>query len=234
MKPINPEKYASLLRQNKFCQKRNKTNPKMICPLCSSELINKKDAYYYDCDTCKALVKDEKYYISAEEEKARYETHNNDVNDIGYQNFTSPITNYVLNNFNTEHKGLDFGSGTGPVISMMLMKKDYDIVQYDPFFAPNHKLLNNKYDYIFSCEVFEHFHHPQKEIDRLLSLLTNKGYLLIMTMLYNDSIDFSGWNYRNDDTHVFIYRKETIEYIAEEWNLEIEMLTDRLIVLKKA
>lgn len=205
----------------------------MICTLCSSELINKKDEYYFHCDTCKALVKDEKYYITAEEEKARYQTHNNDVNDLGYQNFTMPITNYVIEKFLVDQKGLDFGSGTGPVISSMLMKKGFDIVQYDPFFAPNHTLLSDHYDYIFSCEVFEHFHHPKKEIAKLLSILKRNGSLLIMTMLYNDNIDFRGWNYRNDDTHVFIYRKETIEYIAEEWNLEIDVLTDRLIVLRK-
>ncbi len=205
----------------------------MICTLCSSELINKKDEYYYHCDTCKALVKDKKYYLSAEDEKARYETHNNDINDLGYQNFTMPITQYVLDNFQAEDKGLDFGSGTGPVISSMLQKKDYHIVQYDPFFAPNPELLNSKYDYIFSCEVFEHFHNPQKEIERLLSLLTKNGYLLVMTMLYNNEIDFKGWNYRNDDTHVFIFRKETMEFIEEEYNLEIDVLTDRLIVFRK-
>lgn len=205
----------------------------MNCTLCASALIDKKDACYYNCDLCKALVKDEKYYLTADEEKARYETHNNDVNDIGYQNFTMPITNYVLEKFLPMHKGLDFGSGTGPVISSMLTEKGYNIVQYDPFFAPNKNVLNNRYDYIVSCEVFEHFHKPKIEIDGLISLLNNNGVLLIMTMLYNDQIDFKGWNYRNDDTHVFIYRKETIEYIANENNLEIDILTDRFVVLRK-
>ena len=205
----------------------------MICTLCGSALINKKDEQYFDCGICKALVKDEKHYISAENEKARYETHNNDVNDAGYQNFTSPITSYVLDNFLPEHKGLDFGSGTGPVISSMLMKKDYNIVQYDPFFAPNQSVLNSMYDYIVCCEVFEHFHKPKIEIDRLISLLNIKGILLIMTMLYSEPIDFKLWNYRHDDTHVFIYRKETIEYIASQKKLEIDILTDRFIVLRK-
>ena len=45
----------------------------MKCTLCSSALTNKKDEYYYDCDICKAIVKDKKYYLSAEEEKAIYE-----------------------------------------------------------------------------------------------------------------------------------------------------------------
>ena len=145
-----------------------------------------------------------------------------------------PITNYVLERFLPEHKGLDFGSGTGPVISSMLMKKGYDIVQFDPFFAPGQHVLNSSYDYIVSCEVFEHFFNPKMEIDKLTSVLKVNGMLLIMTCLYNDQIDFKGWNYRNDDTHVFIYRKETIEYIANEKKLEIDVLTDRFIALRKA
>lgn len=205
----------------------------MNCTLCNSELVNKKDDYYYECTVCKGIVKDEKYYLTAAEEKARYETHNNDVNDIRYQNFTSPITNYVFDNFSPKHKGLDFGCGTGPVISSMLMKKNYEIVQYDPFFAPKHDLLDFMYNYIVSCEVFEHFYNPKKEINRLVSKLKDNGCLLVMTMLYNDSIDFNSWFYRNDPTHVFIYRKETIEYIAKVNKLQIDELTDRFIAFKK-
>ncbi len=206
----------------------------MDCTLCGSALINKKEEHYYDCDTCKAIVMDDIQYLSPDEEKARYETHNNDVNDVRYQNFTSPITNYIATNFSPKQKGLDFGSGTGPVISSMLKKKGYDIVQYDPFFAPDQHVLTLKYDYIASCEVFEHFHNPQMEINKLCSILNTNGVMLIKTMLYNDQIDFSSWVYRKDPTHVFIYREETIEYIARKQNLEIEILTDRLIVLKKA
>ncbi len=205
----------------------------MVCTLCNSALIDKKDSYYYDCNVCKAIVKDTQYYLNAEEEKVRYETHNNDVNDSGYQNFTSPITNYVLEHFLPEHKGLDFGSGTGPVISSMLTKKKYDIVQYDPFFAPNEEVLQHNYDYIVSCEVFEHFYHPKQEIDRLTALLNTNGALLIMTLLYNDQMDFDTWFYRKDPTHVFIYRKETIEYIARQQNLTIDVLGERLISLRK-
>lgn len=205
----------------------------MNCPLCNSPLTDKKDAYYYDCNTCKAIVKDEKYYLSAEEEMDRYETHNNDTEDVRYQQFTAPITNYVLEKCLPAHNGLDYGSGTGPVISSMLMKKGYHIDQYDPFFAPNQETFNKSYDYIVCCEVFEHFHHPKTEIDRLVSLLNANGILLIMTMLYNDRMDFKTWYYRNDDTHVFIYREESITYIADKKKLNIDVLTDRFIVLKK-
>ncbi len=205
----------------------------MTCTLCNTELKTKIDEYYFECNTCKAIVMNSKYYLSSEEEKARYEAHNNDVTDVRYQNFTSPITNFVLENFTENHKGLDFGSGTGPVISTMLEKNNYNIVQYDPFFAPDKSVLKNKYDYIVSCEVFEHFYNPKLEIENLIDLLNNNGMLLIMTLLYDKEIEFKNWHYRKDPTHVFIYTKETIKYIAKKMKLEIIELSDRLISLKK-
>ena len=206
----------------------------MICTLCASPLSHKIDRYYYECPLCKAIIMDDQYHLSAEQEKAIYEAHVNDVSDIRYQKFTLPITQFVLNNFLPKHKGLDFGSGTGPVISSELTKKDYHISQYDPFFAPNPSLLHKKYDYIVSCEVFEHLYQPKSEIDRLVSLLNDEGCILIMTILYHDEIDFKTWSYKKDPTHVFIYRKETIAYIAKEKGLKIEEMTERFIALRKA
>lgn len=205
----------------------------MTCTLCNSTLITKKDTYFYDCDCCKAIVKNKKYYLTPEQEKTHYECHNNDVHDIGYQNFTMPITRYVLDTFLPTDKGLDFGSGTGPVISSMLKKENYNIVQYDPFFSPDQNVFKTTYDYIVSCEVFEHFNNPKLEIDRLISLLKPHGMLLIMTLLYTDTVDFKTWYYKNDPTHIFIYRPATIKYIAKEKNLDILELTDRFIVLRK-
>jgi hypothetical protein len=53
-----------------------------------------------------------------------------------------------------------------------------------------------------------------------------------MTLLYSDEIDFETWHYRLDITHIFIYRKKTMEFIASKFNLELELMTDRMIVFK--
>ena len=205
----------------------------MICPLCQSVLNDKIEEKYFLCHNCKAIVLDRKYYLSFEEEKNRYLEHNNDVNDERYQKFTSPITNYILENYQKHHIGLDYGSGTAPVISKMLTDQQYSVYQYDPFFHPEKKVLNHEYNYIFSCEVFEHFHNPKTEIDFLHQKLKSKGELIFMTSLYNSTILFDTWRYRKDPTHVFIFQKETIEYIAKNWNLKIKKLEKQLICLQK-
>ena len=130
----------------------------MICPLCETLLETKIDEFYHQCSTYKALVKDEQFYISNDDEKCRYKSHNNDVNDVRYQNFTSPITNKILENFKPTDLGLDYGCGTGPVITKMLEKHRYQVKLYDPYFHPSLNYLDFNYDYIFSCER----HYPTK------------------------------------------------------------------------
>lgn len=205
----------------------------MNCPLCKTPLSHEVDAYYYACSGCGAYVKEALYYIDSKDEKARYEEHNNDVNDPGYQNFTSPITQTVLKHYTPEHKGLDFGSGTGPVITHVLSKKNYNIRLYDPFFHPDKSYLEEKYDYIFSCEVFEHLKQPEKEISSLLKLLRPGGRLIIMTHIYDKTQPFENWYYRKDPTHIFIYTEETLRFIAKNYSLIIEEMTERLVVFCK-
>ena len=106
-------------------------------------------------------------------------------------------------------------------------------ILFDPFFHPDENYINHSYDYIFSCEVFEHFHEPKQEIEKLLQLLKPGGRLYIMTHLYDLKINFEHWYYRNDPTHVFIYTHRTIEFIAEKYALTLEEQTDRLVVLRK-
>mgnify|MGYP001291919041 FL=1 len=206
---------------------------KMNCTLCNTKLYETADGYYYICTTCGAYVKDEKYYLSSKKEKKRYKQHENDVNDKGYQRFTSPITDAILENHSADQLGLDYGSGTASVIAKQLQEQDYQVKLYDPFFYPDQDYLNHCYDYIFSCEVFEHFYNPKEEIEKLLSLLKPNGLLYIMTHLYSTDIDFENWYYRNDRTHVFIYTSKTIAYIAGKYKLDIVHQTDRLIVLRK-
>lgn len=205
----------------------------MNCTLCGAALTTMADAFYFICPTCGAYVKDPKHYVSALEEKKVYQTHNNDVEDPRYQQFTSPITHAILAHFGPKHLGLDYGCGTGPVVAKQLTDRGYRVKLFDPYFFPDYDYLNCRYDYIFSCEVFEHFQQPAQEIEKLLQLLNPNGKLLVMTHLYDQTTDFANWYYRKDPTHVFIYTRQTIAFIARQRRLAIETLTDRFFVLRK-
>lgn len=205
----------------------------MNCTLCYTPLNTKVDEEYYICHTCNAYLKDEMLYFDQDKEKSHYECHNNDVNDIGYQHFTAPVTNTVLAHCTPDMLGLDYGCGKGPVITKRLVEQGYTVDLYDPFFHPNLTYLDKVYDYIFSCEVFEHFYTPYKEIDKLTKILKQGGLLIIKTHLFTEQTDFKNWYYRKDQTHVFIYTFKTIEYLAKQFDYQIETLTEKLVVLRK-
>jgi len=203
------------------------------CPLChGSAQVFYKDEFFL-CTQCKGVFRPKYSYPTLVEEKKRYENHENDVNDIGYQRFVSPITTAILHTFSSHHKGLDFGAGPGPVVSKILQDNGYDIVQYDPFFHNHPDILIKKYDYIVCCEVIEHFHNAKKEFQLLKSLMKPKGALYCMTHLYESSIDFSEWYYQKDPTHVFIYQEETITWIQQQFQFKSVFIKDRLIIYKK-
>lgn len=202
------------------------------CPLCNgkSTIFYKQDKkHFFQCLDCHGIFLNQKLRLNSSDEIVRYELHENDVEDKNYQQFVSPITNAVLENFTKKDKGLDFGAGTGPVISKVLKDFNYQIAPYDPFFHKNPSLLEATYNYIACCEVMEHFYHPKKEFNLLKKLLKTKGKLYCMTALYDDTIDFEHWYYKNDPTHVFIYHQKTIHWIKESIGFSEVIIDGRLI-----
>jgi SAM-dependent methyltransferase len=199
------------------------------CPLCFCRTEKFHEDVFFLCNQCKGILRPGQKHLSYKQEKAHYETHNNDVNDPRYQQFVSPITAAILEKFTIRHKGLDFGAGTGPVVSKVLNDRGYNIRLYDPFFHNNPELLERKYDYIVCCEVIEHFHFPNKEFRLLRSMLYPDGILFCMTHLYQPEYDFSQWYYKNDPTHVFIYQRETIRWIQTNFRFRNHCVENRLI-----
>jgi SAM-dependent methyltransferase len=203
------------------------------CPLCCNTaklFYEGENRSHYQCITCFGIFIDANSRPSEEVEKTHYQQHNNDIEDKGYQKFVSPITEAVLHDFTANHKGLDFGAGTGPVISKVLTDHGYSIAPYDPYFHNYPKLLEEQYDYIASCEVIEHFFDPRKEFTLLKKLLKPRGKLYCMTHIYDISIDFADWYYKNDPTHVFIYHANTIEWIKREFKFADVMIDNRLVI----
>jgi endogenous inhibitor of DNA gyrase (YacG/DUF329 family) len=202
-----------------------------LCPLCGADGSDFYEQRYFCCENCKGIFLAPSLRLEPELEKIRYEKHNNDVNDPGYQKFVEPVVNAVLANFSAQHRGLDFGAGKGPVVSSMLAAKGCNIALYDPFFHNHTELLLQTYDYIVCCEVIEHFYQPAEEFGRLHSLLKPCGKLICKTLLYDRQTDFSRWFYKNDETHVFFYQAATMAWIEENFGFCDLHISDRLIEL---
>ena len=201
----------------------------MTCPLCNSLVKLFYKNTHYKCECCAGVFKSKEFHLIGEAEKNIYEKHKNDSNDIRYQNFLSPITNSVLNDKSKNSIGLDFGCGKDSAIIKVLKDNAYEIHGYDLFYLDDKALLEKKYDYITSSEVIEHFQEPNKEFTLLKSLLKDDGSLYLMTDIYDDSIDFDKWYYKNDPTHIFMYQRKTFEWMKEEFGFSRVEIEGRLI-----
>jgi len=61
-------------------------------------------------------------------------------------------------------------------------------------------------------------------------MLKSGGRLYLMSDIY-DGRDFGSWYYKNDPTHVFLYTKETFEWIREHFGFKTLEIDKRFILL---
>ena len=208
---------------------------KMKCTLCGEDAFlfkTYREKKYYSCAHCRAVVLHPDYYPSPEDEKKRYLEHNNDVDDLRCQKFVDPLVREVKRSFSADHRGLDFGAGTGPVITKLLRESGYNIKLYDPYFWNEPERLEETYDYIAACEVIEHFVKPYEEFKLLKSLLNNNGKLFCKTSIFSYDMNFEEWKYKDDFTHLFFYNTDTLKWIEKTFDFSGLTITEELIVFK--
>jgi hypothetical protein len=196
----------------------------VACPLCGEtarRLGNAHGRDFLECDECGLTFVDPAQRLGPEAEHARYATHRNDPADAGYRAFLSRLLDPLLERLPASAEGLDYGSGPGPTLSLMLAEAGHPTAIYDPYFAPDAHALERTYDFITCTETVEHFYDPAAELERLDALLRPGGWLGVMTTV-RDEQPLAEWWYARDATHVCFYRARTFEWIARRraWTLE--------------
>jgi len=199
----------------------------MNCPVCERAELQHfqsiKQQHYLRCRECQCTVMAPECRLSAEQEKAIYQYHDNNPGDPGYRRFLSKVADPLLARLPRGANGLDFGCGPGPVLAGMLEEVGMTMALYDPFFYPQPDVLQRQYDFITCTEVLEHLHQPASVLRQLDGLLKPGGLLAVMTCFQTDDTRFASWHYRRDPTHVVFYKEETLESIAKQhqWSLEV-------------
>lgn len=212
------------------------SEPPSQCPLCGDHHIqhffrdNVRD--YWQCSHCRLVFVDRSQQLSEAEEKERYEMHENTIDNEGYCAFLGKLLRPLAEQLPQGAQGLDFGCGPGPTLSLLLAQKGFQVTCYDKYFFPDEKLLTMQYDFITSTEVLEHIDEPKPVFERLMNCLKPQGQLGIMTCLLLKQCDFAGWHYKRDPTHICFYSVETFEWVAERWNLALEIIGKDVIILK--
>ena len=202
-------------------------NEDTVCPVCLSENVGHfqtvRGRVYFRCERCRATYLSRAQLPTPEQEKARYDEHRNDPKDPGYRQFLGRIAQPLLQRLPPQARGLDFGCGPGPALAEMLTEAGHGVNCYDPFYAPDPRVLEGQYEFITATEVLEHLHQPAETLDLLDSILRPGGYLGVMTEFLTDDRRFAGWYYRSDLTHVVFYAEETLRQIAQlrGWAVDI-------------
>ena len=196
------------------------------CTLCSANTIRELaivgEKTYWRCDVCHLTFLSSESYLSPADELARYLLHENCPEDCRYRKFLNRLLNPLIPKLQPGANGLDFGSGPGPTLSVMLEEAGFPMAIYDPYFAPDTTTLKCTYDFITCTETVEHFYRPAKEFHQLNQLLRSGGWLGVMTEMLELDTDFAGWWYHREPTHVCFYKQDTMVWIATKYGWKVE------------
>ena len=207
------------------------------CPLCGEEVIQPfaraHGRSYLECPTCLLvyMAPDDRLDLAAE--CAHYATHRNDPADRGYRRFLSRVADPLVQVVAPGAEGLDYGSGPGPTLSIMLRERGLRMECYDPIFAADGSALSRSYDFITCTETAEHFYRPGEEFDRLDNLLRPGGWLALMTELLSEEREFAQWRYARDPTHVCFYRRDTLGWIADHYGWSPQFPHSTVVLFRK-
>lgn len=210
------------------------------CPLCHGLSLNHSIVIGSDkqkcrlCENCFLISVDPIYFLEPSKEKARYEAHQNDPNNESYRKFIETLIVPLGKHLTPGMRLLDYGAGSGSPVSEILKGSDVTCFEYDPLFSPDISKLEKQYDCVVLSETIEHFKTPHSDLLKVVSLLTRNGILAIMTLFWNQQIDFSTWHYGRDPTHVCFYSKETLKWIEHHFNLRLLFCDDvRVAIFKR-
>ncbi len=207
------------------------------CPLCGSpetaEFERDELRLYLRCSRCGLVFVPADFHVSREEERARYDLHENSISDEGYTAFLGRVIKPLKERFPPASSVLDFGSGPNPVLARLLRHEGFEVDIYDSFFAANTAVFDQTFDVITLTEVLEHLSGPGEEIARLDGALRPGGSIAVMMRLLDESDDFSNWHYKNDPTHISFFSWDTCVWTAGNFGLKAERIEYDIVFFEK-
>ena len=207
------------------------------CPLCAERrsLAFHRDRRrpYRRCPCCRLVFVPRAHHLSQEQERAHYDTHENSPDDPAYRRFLARLEEPLAERLGGLGRGLDFGCGPGPTLSVMLEERGHRMALFDRYFAPDASVLAERYDFITATEVVEHLSRPGEVLDHLWSRLVPGGWLGLMTALLEEGMDFSAWHYKNDPTHISFFAPESFLWLGRRWGAAPEFAGNGVVFFQR-
>jgi len=190
----------------------------MNCRLCDSacsiELFSDDFRSYFHCEKCGLIFVPARDHVCGDEEKSRYDLHDNSACHEGYVRFLNEIVTIIEAQCSPSDHLLDYGSGKNSVLSRILKERGYGCTAYDPLYGIGAGALAKSYDAIILNEVIEHVRDLRNEALLIKKAAGNTGTIIIRTRRYPSLDTFSGWWYKNDITHINFFSRQTLTHFA--------------------
>jgi SAM-dependent methyltransferase len=178
-------------------------------------------------------------WLPRELEKARYDQHENGDSE-GYRQFLKPVFDEI-EAFCTQSRYpcdiLDYGCGPTAFFAKWLEEEGLGpVAKYDLHYFTDQGALQRPFDVLVCTEVWEHFHHPQEELEQLTKLLKPGGIFAVATATHpvvDDISVFYDWYYRRDLTHVVFYSETSMKWIAKKFGLVLLRATSPYWIFQK-
>ncbi|VVB88347.1 Methyltransferase domain protein [uncultured archaeon] len=184
------------------------------------------------CPVCDLIFVPGNFHLLPEEEAARYRLHENTLSSEGYvRTFLEKIA--IINQHCPYVRSvLDYGCGPEPVLAELLKRNGLECDIYDPYFFP--AFPGKRYDLVISIEVFEHFRDIREELNKIRSILGQRGFLAVGTSLHDSVGNFGDWWYASDPTHISFFGKRTFDWIAKTFGFRIIYADDKNFLILQA
>jgi len=206
------------------------------CPLCThnaTPFLPDRMREYMRCPNCDLIFVPKAHHLPPSEEKSRYDFHQNDPSDPRYRHFLGRLFQPLEKKLPDGARGLDFGCGPGPTLSVMFEEAGYECAVYDLHYANDPSVFEERYDFLTCSETMEHLYRPREEFERFLTLVKPGGWIGIMTQLHDEApVPFERWHYKDDDTHVCFFSKKSFQTLEKTYGLRIEFQSDSVILFQ--
>ena len=213
---------------------KQESNPN--CPLCASGATDPfhrdRKREYFRCPQCDLVFVPPEFHLAPEAEKARYDFHQQSLEDSGYRDFLNRLFKPLQGKLLPGAHGLDFGCGQEPTLSVLFEEAGFTCANYDLHFANDPVVLEKQYDFLTCSETMEHFPRPREEFEHFLRLVKPGGRIGIMTQLRDEAPPFSTWFYKDDATHVCFFSRRTFQWLEKTCGLHAEFHPDGVVLFQ--
>lgn len=222
----------------------------MKCRVCGAEapkafrtkIMKKHDVDYFHCENCGLMQPEEPHWL--DEAYARPMN----LSDTGIimrnSNYSRLVGALIFCLLDKDAKFLDFAGGYG-IFTRMMRDIGFDYYWHDIYtknlvaagFEFDDK--KDKAELLTAFETFEHFVQPVMEVEKMLAV--SDTMIFSTTLLPEPTPKPEDWWYYGLEhgQHTALYRRETLQYIADQFGLQfytnggdLHMFTKKLIIPK--